>query len=77
MSYVRRVLVAADQLAFTLIGGMPDETLPAAAFRWELQGRRSWPRRIIDALFFFEPDHCYHAWRAEVDREQLPDFYRS
>jgi hypothetical protein len=54
---------------------MADETISARAFRWDIQGRRQWPRVLIDALFWLDPDHCYHSWRSEVERRQLPDYY--
>lgn len=74
---MKQVLIAIDQLANTLIGGYADETLSAAAYRWEKDDIRSWPRRLIDALFFFEEQHCFESWRAELLRTQLPRGYRS
>ena len=35
MSYLLRLLIALDQLANALIGGHPDETLSARAYRWQ------------------------------------------
>ena len=32
--------------------------------------------RAVDALFCWQPAHCYHSWRAEWDRRQLPSHYR-
>ncbi len=29
-------------------------------------------RPVIDTLFFFEPNHCMHAYLAELERAQLP-----
>lgn len=69
-------LIALDQLANAMLGGMADETLSARAFRLELQGRGIFLREVIDALFFWQGDHCYHAWRSEIERRQLPSFYR-
>lgn len=75
------LLIALDQLAWvilTLGHGQPDETISAALYRMELQGKRAgrWLRPVVDALFFFDPDHCFNAWRAEITKQQLPRAYR-
>lgn len=74
--YLTNLLIAIDQFFNTARAGRPDETLSAAAFRLELQGRAYWPRRLIDGLFFWQDRHCYHAWRSEIERRHLPDYYR-
>ena len=78
---ILNLLIAIDQLAWvilTLGNGMPDETISAALWRMESQGK--WAGRvfrpIVDALFFFDPDHCLKAWQAERAKAQLPSFYR-
>lgn len=76
MARVKQILIAVDQLANTLLGGMADETLSARAFRLELQGNGDRARKAIDALFFWQRHHCYRAWRSEIERRQLPSFYR-
>ena len=70
-----QILVAIDQFVNTLMGGMADETLSARAWRNHLRGRRSWPVKIIDALFFWQKDHCREAYESEVERKQLPAGY--
>ena len=70
-----QILIALDQLANSLLRGMADETLSARAFRRELQGSAGRARRMIDALFFWQPNHRFHSWRAEFDRRQLPSHY--
>lgn len=58
--------------------GMADETLSARLWRCYLQeliGPAGW--QIVDALFFWQPEHCYHAWRSEIERAHLPDHYRA
>lgn len=72
MTYARRVLIAVDQLVNACLGGWPDETLSSRAWRWELSGVRSWPRRLIDALFFMEKDHCRESYESEREGRQLP-----
>lgn len=74
---MKQVAIALDQLLHTLIGGRADETLSAAAYRWELEGKRTWPRTLIDTLFFWEPHHCQASYESEIKRQQLPPHYTS
>lgn len=76
------LLIALDQLFWVLLTlghGSPDETLSAAAWRMEQAGR--WQGRVfrplIDALFFFDPDHCRKAHKSELLRLQNHAIYRS
>lgn len=79
---ILNVLIALDQLLFclaTLGHSSPDETLSAAAWRWEqagkLRGRILCP--LIDALFLpFERDHCQMAYLSELRGLHLPPEYR-
>ena len=71
-----QVAVAFDQLVNTLMGGYADETLSARAGRHHLDGSRTWPRWIIDHLFFWQTNHCKEAYESELLRKQLPDIYR-
>jgi hypothetical protein len=72
---LRAVLIAIDQLANTVIGGEPDETISARAYR--LRARKGWAlaERVINAMFR-DPDHCLHAYELEMRRRQLPREYR-
>lgn len=72
MTYSKKVLIAIDQLINTLIGGWPDETLSSRAYRWEQSGKRSWTRKMIDAIFFWEERHCYSSYISEREGRQLP-----
>lgn len=74
-------LIAFDQLAFatlTLGHSSPDETLSAAAWRWEQAGKLVGRvlRPLIDALFWFDPKHCKTSFESEVNRLHLPKEYR-
>lgn len=75
------ILVAIDQLlwvALTLGHGSPDETISAAAYRMERQGKIAGRilRPIIDALFMlFERDHCRMSYESEIIGAQLPAPY--
>lgn len=75
------LLVCVDQLGWVVItlgNGSPDETISAACWRMELQGK--WQgklfRPVIDGLFLlFERDHCRLSYESEVQRTQLPADY--
>lgn len=76
---IKQVLIALDQLLNALIGGMADESISARAYRNDSKtGKRRWriARRVIDALFFWEPEHCKNAYLSEIDRRQYPPSYR-
>lgn len=81
--------IALDQLANCLWyiegdgWGQPDEMISARAFRAYLQGLISdTPYMAINLLFFWQRNdlgfrnHCYRAWRVEVERGQFPNHYR-
>lgn len=74
---LKQILIAIDQLGNALAGGWADETLSARLWRCWLQGTTGpagW--QFVDAIFFWESNHCYQSWRSEVDRAQLPGHYR-
>ena len=59
----------------TLGKGHPDETIRAALWRMEQQGKLAGRilRSLVDLLFRpIEKDHCRNAWLSEVQRSQLP-----
>jgi hypothetical protein len=65
------ILIALDQLFNTFLGGYPDETISARAYRsGNVVGMR-----IINALFG-DDNHCKKAYEGEVFRSQLPKSYR-
>lgn len=72
MTYGKAVLIAVDQLVNALLAGWPDETLSSRAWRWEQDGVRSWPRKLIDRLFFWEKQHCFQSYQSEREGRQLP-----
>lgn len=77
MTWGKAVAVALDQLVNALLGGWPDETLSSRAWRWEADNRRSWPRKIIDRLFFWESGHCRASYESELARRQCPPELRT
>jgi hypothetical protein len=77
--YLLNILIAVDQLVNALLGGSPDETLSARAWRAETQAKRLGLifRPLIDFLFLpFEKEHCYQSWVSEVRRKQLHKSYQ-
>lgn len=73
---MKQVLIAADQLVNTMLGGMADETLSARLWRTQHPAYR-W----VDALFFWDRDgsarHCELSYKAEQLRQHLPERYRA
>jgi hypothetical protein len=65
--WLLQVLIAIDQLANALLGGWADETLSSHAHR-----RHPRLARVIDALFWFDPEHCRAAFESERFRLQAP-----
>lgn len=80
---ILNLLIALDQLAWvvlTLGKGSPDETISAAAWRMEQQGKLAGRilRPLIDLLFLpIERDHCRLSAESEQKQAQLPDYYRT
>lgn len=48
-----------------------DETLSSRCHRWRLAGI-SWPAKAVNALFWWQNDHCRSAYESERDGRQLP-----
>lgn len=71
-----QVLVAIDQLFNTLFCGYADETISSRAYRLYLKGEKKWAYKVINALFFWQDDHCKEAYESEVDRMQYPPEFR-
>lgn len=80
MSYFIRTLLALDQLLnVVLCNGMPDETMSAACYRMNRDGRLwGFMMPVIDFLFRWQGvnDHCYRAYLKEIQRTQYPNEYQ-
>lgn len=73
-SWLWQNLIAIDQLANTLLGGMADETLSSRAYRAEVKNKifgRIF-RPLIDTIMFFDKDHCFNSYVSELQRRHLP-----
>lgn len=70
--YLKQNAISFDQSINAILGGWADETLSARAYRLDVSGRCSWPRKVIDRIMFFDPDHCYTSYLAEKERRHSP-----
>lgn len=70
--YIINLLVAFDQFINVLFSGQPDETISSRAWRCK-DANSFWKvmRKFIDLLFFFQPQHCFKAYLAELNRKQI------
>ena len=70
---LEQIPIALDQLVNTVCGGWADETISSRAWRKRDEGR-GWAllRRVIDALFFWQKDHCETSYESELERRHLP-----
>lgn len=70
--YLKALLIAADQFFNALFLGWPDETLSSRAWRWHKSGKRSWPKKLIEGIFFWDKDHCKESFESERAGRQMP-----
>jgi hypothetical protein len=75
---MKQILIALDQLFNALLGGYADETLSSRAWRLYIKDKLSGKilKPSIDFIFFFQKDHCYNSFLAELNRRQLPKEFR-
>lgn len=78
-AWILQLLIAFDQFANVLLGGLADETLSARAHRMRVKGHRwwGWTAGFIDRLFFWQRGHCEAAHASELMRRQLPRDYHT
>ena len=70
------ILIAIDQLFNTLFGGEPDESISARCWRLHLVSAKwRYTMIAIDALFFWQDEHCKQSYFAEFERKHLPPEY--
>ena len=62
--YVFNLLIAIDQLANTILGGSPDETISSRASKDQLKGRK-WAIWLCWALNKIDADHCQESTEAD------------
>lgn len=68
-----QIPIAIDQLVNTLFGGWADETISSVAWRKRNDGK-GWVllQKVIDAIFFWQKNHCESAYLSEKNRLQCP-----
>jgi len=76
MTRSKAILIAIDQLFAAIITKSPDITISAWAWVWECKGKRSWPRKLIDGMFFWSKGHCEKSYEAEFEQRHIPDNFR-
>jgi hypothetical protein len=83
MTYLFNIFVALSQLGNTILGGYPDESMSARAWRTSSHGK--WPgvltKPLIDFVFRVvtlgrDKQHCKDAYESEVSRRQFPEHYK-
>lgn len=70
-----QLLIAFDQLANTWIFGWSDESISSRSYRLAHLHNVTWAKYMevfVNFLFFWQPDHCYHAYIGEMERDQFP-----
>ncbi len=72
MSYIKNVLIAIDQTINTIFNGWPDETFSSRCWRWSKDGKRDWPRKLVDGILFWDKNHCRESYESEREGRQLP-----
>jgi len=78
MKYVKNILIGIDQLVNTILGGMPDETISAKAYRMRVEKNSFFwknAEKVINFLFFDEK-HCEDAANSELSRKQISSWYK-
>lgn len=75
--YLLRVLVAIDQLGNTLLGGRCDHTISGRIGINAIRGKK-WAlvcEKVVNAMFFWEDDHCRSAIEYDEVDKDLKDSY--
>lgn len=75
MSRLREVAIGFDQLLNAVLGGYASETISSRC--WRLRGYQPYKAlsRLIDATFFWQPNHCRASYEAQVARRNMPRDY--
>ena len=74
-------LMVVDMLIYQIITlgyASPLETMSAAAYRLEIEGRLTGKifRPMIDLIFWFDPLHCYESYMNLKHLKYLPEAYK-
>ena len=77
MKYPIRVLISLDQFINTLFGGEPDETISAKLWRNRNKPICSILRKLVDKVFWLDPNHCETSYLSELKGNHLPREYKN
>lgn len=70
--YILNLLIAFDQFINVLFLGQPDETISSRAWCCkDTNSFWSFMRKLIDTIFFWQKEHCFNAYLAELERKQI------
>ena len=71
-TYLLNILISFDQIVNVLFLGQPDETISSRAWRCK-DANSFWNvmHSLINKLFFFQQQHCFKAYLAELNRKQI------
>lgn len=71
------IAIGVDQLINTILWGYPDETISARIWR-EQHSKRRWAiaLKLVNALFFWQANHCRGAYYSEITRKHIARVYR-
>lgn len=72
MNRGKAILIALDQLLNTIFNGWPDETFSSRCWRWSRDGKRDWPRKLVDGILFWDKNHCRESYESEREGRQSP-----
>lgn len=76
-AYLFQVGLAFDQLLNAMCGGWADESLSSRSWRLYIERNRPIPKTIINAIFFWQENHCKEAYESELERLHVPPQMRS
>lgn len=74
--YLKQIGIACTQALNAVLGGWADESTSSRAHRQQHKLRWRLARRLINAIFFLQADHCLQAFEAEQGRRQQPPVLR-
>lgn len=72
LAYLINLATAISQLVNAMVGGHPDETLSARAWRGHIEGNAFWSmlRLSLNSVFFWQVDHCRSSFLADCKRAE-------
>jgi hypothetical protein len=70
LKYLERVGIALSVLLNVLLGGYSNQTFSARNYGWKRNGKPNlvW---LIDAIFWFDPNHCLDSWSYWIVRKEI------